>query len=327
MRRSFLKNMVALGAGFAVPRAFATSDNYPDRPIRVIVGFAPGGSVDPIIRIMQPKMSELLGQPIIIDNRPGASTSLACYAVKQAAPDGYTLLFTAGTGHAVHAIDRPEIPYDPIKDFTPVATVSRSGWAFVVSPALPVKNIAEYVAYCKANPDKVSFGSSGVGLLNHLVMVRFNIASGIRVVHVPYKATPNALIDLAENRIQAYFTSTTSVQALVKSGRIRALAYTATKEGDMPAGMTFSVAGYPEFDKVDSINALLGPANMPVPLVAKLDAVAEKVLGMPEIGAAMAQQEQFAFYQNGQQLTERLHLEHDKYLQVIRSAHIKMGGI
>jgi len=210
MRRTFLKQVAALAAGAAAPGVFGQGGGaFPDRPVRVIVGFAPGGSVDPIIRIMQPKMAELLGQPLVIDNRPGASTSVACYAVKQAAPDGHTLLFTAGTGHAVHAIDRPGIPYDPLRDFTPVATVSRSGWAFVVSPSLPVGTIGEYVAYCRSHPGKVSFGSSGTGLLNHLVMVRFNLAAGIEVVHVPYKATPNALIDVAENRIQAYFTSTT----------------------------------------------------------------------------------------------------------------------
>jgi tripartite-type tricarboxylate transporter receptor subunit TctC len=326
MRRKFLIQLTTMAASLAVPKAFAQGAKFPDHPIRVIVGFAPGGSVDPIIRIMQPKLGELLGQQWVIENRPGGSTSIACSAVKHAPADGHTLLFTAGSGHSVHTIDQPQYSYDPLKDFVPIATASRAGWAFAVTNALPVKTLAEYVAYCKANPNKISFGSSGVGLINHLAMERFNLAAGIKCVHVPYKASGTTVTDLVTGRIQAYFTAASSLQPFINSGQLRAIAYTSVGNSDVAPQQTFASIGLPDLDQIDSINVLLGPSGMPASSVAILTAACEKVLAMPDVQAGIKAQQQVAFFQNSANTMERLKAYKEQYTQVIRAANIKMGS-
>jgi tripartite-type tricarboxylate transporter receptor subunit TctC len=326
MRRTFLKQAVALTATAAVPSVFAQEGAFPTRPITVIVAFGAGGSVDPSIRVLQSKLSAMLGQPLIIENRPGGSTSIACNTVKASAADAYTLLLTTGGGHATHTIDRPEFKYDPIKDFGAVATLTRSSWAFVVNPAVPAKTISEYVSYARANPGKISYSSSGVGLLNHLAMERFNIAAGITAVNVPYKDTGTAVIDLVSGRIQAAFTARSGFQPQIDVGAVRALAYTATRPGEFGPEYSFASAGFPQIDDTDTINVLLGPAHMPPAAVARLSAAIQKALAMPDVQAQFATLEQAAFYLNPEQTTARMISEHDKYLAIIRAAHIKMGG-
>lgn len=326
VRRAFLTRMAALGASLAlVPKALAQA-GYPNMPIRILVAFAPGDSVDTVIRIVQPKLSELLGQPVIVENRPGAGTAIAAGAVTKAAADGYTLLFTASGAHVIHTIGQPQYQYEPIKDFTAIASISRAGWAFVVHPSLPVNSIAEYIAYAKANPNKISYGSSGIGAGNHLVMVRFNLATGIQTEHIPYKSSPNAVMDVAAGRLQAYFTSRSSLQPMIDAGRIRALAFTATQPGEFPASMSFAAAGFPEFDAVDTNNILLGPANLPPQVLGKLSAAIEQVLALPEIQASIAAQKQSAYFRNSQQIGERLNSDYEKYKSIIRDAKINMQG-
>ncbi len=325
MRRKFLLQMGAMASVLSTPRVFAQGAKFPDRPIRIIVGFAPGGSYDPIIRTMQPKITELLGQPVIVENRPGASTAIACNAVRLSSPDGHTLLFTGGGGHSVHTVDQPQIPYDPIKDFTAVATTSLAEWAFAIHPSLPAKNLAEYVAYAKANPDKISYASSGVGRINHLAMERFNLAAGIKTVHVPYKSNGNALTDLATGRIQAYFTAAASLQPIIENGRIRALAYTSADPASVPAPLRFASVGQPELDGTCSVEILLGPANMPDAIVSLWGSTIEKVLAMPDVQAAFRAQKEVAYFRNSAQTLERLKFDQDRYTKVIRAAHLQMG--
>ncbi len=325
-RRDFLTRMAALIASAAsMPRAFAQAA-YPNKPIHIIVAFAPGDSVDNVIRIVQPKLSEMLGQPVIIENRPGGGTSIAAGAVTKAAADGYTLLFTASGAHVIHTIGQPQYQYEPIRDFTAISSISRAGWAFVVHPSLPVNSIAEYITYAKANPGKISFGSAGIGAGNHLVMVRFNLAAGIVTEHIPYKSSPNAVLDVTAGRLQAYFTSRTSLQPIIDAGRVRALTFTATRPGEFPASMSFAAAGFPEFDSVDTKYILLGPANLPPQVLGRLSTAIEKVLALPEIQASMAAQKQSAYFRNSQQIGESLSSDYEKYKVIIREAKINMQG-
>lgn len=326
MRRLFLTQAAALAATAVAPRAFAQAGTFPNRPIKVIVAFAPSGSVDPVIRILQPKVSAMLGQPIVIENRPGGSTSIACNAVKASPADGYTLLLTTGGGHAVHTIDQPQYAYDPIKDFGAVATLTRSSWAFVVHPSVPAKTISEYVTYARANPGKINFSSSGVGLLNHLAMERFNFAAGINAVHVPYKDTGNSVIDLTSGRIQAAFTARSVYQPHIDTGAVRALAYTATEPGEFGPQFAFASAGFPQIDDTDTTNVLLGPANMPAVALDRLSGAMEKALAMPDIQAAFLKMQQFAFYRNPGDTTRSMLADHAKYLEIIRAANIRMGA-
>lgn len=326
MRRRLFIGMGAAASILTWPPASAESGKFPDRPIRIILGFAPGGSYDPIIRTIQPKMAELLGEPVVVENRPGGSTVIACNAVYRSPPDGYTLLFTGGGGHAVHTIDQPQIPYDPIRDFTPIATTSLADWAFAVAPSLPVTSLAEYIAYCKANPGKVSFASSGTGRINHLAMERFNLAAHIRTVHVPYKSNSNALTDLATGRIHAYFTAAASLLPFIKGGRLRGLAYTSSDPNSVPAAFRFASVGIPELDETCSVEILLGPAKMAPELVSQLSSTIEKVLAMPDVRSAFKLQSEVPYYRNSQQTLERLVSDQERYTKVIRAAGIKMEG-
>lgn len=325
MRRKFMLQIGAIASMVSAPRVFAQGSRFPDRTIRIILGFAPGGSYDPIIRTMQPKISELLGQPVIVENRPGASTAIACNAVRLSPPDGHTLLFTGGGGHSVHTIDQPQIPYDPIKDFTAIATTSLAEWTFAVHPSLPAKNLTEYVAYARANPDKISFASSGVGRINHLAMERFNMAAGIKAVHVPYKASGSALTDLATGRIHAYFTAAASLQPFIDDGKIRALAYTSADPASIPPALRFASVGQPELDGTCSVEILLGPANMPASVVSLWGSTLQKVLAMPDVQASFKAQKEVAYFRDSAQTLERLKFDQDRYTKVIRAAHINMG--
>ncbi len=326
MRRQFLTRMAAMAASaIAAPYSFAQS-SYPDKPIRILIGLAPGGSTDPMIRLIQPKLTELLGQPIIIENKPGGGTSIAASMVTGAPSDGYTLLFTAASTHVIHSIGIPRITYDPIKDFTPIATVSRAGWVMVVHESVPAKTIPEFVAYCKANPNKVSYASGGIGNANHLNFERFNHAMGIKTVHVPYKAGNSALPDIMSGRVQAYFTGVPTVQAGITSGALRPLAYSAARQGEVPPHMTFTAAGLPEFENVSSTTCLLGPGNLPSAITAKLAGAIEKTLALPEIKAAMVAQQQYSYYTAPKEFAESLRFDYEKYKQVMKEANIKLEG-
>ncbi len=319
-RRTFLAQATAAGAVMAAPRVFAQAA-YPDRPITVICGLA--GSVEPILRLVQPKLGEHLGQPLIVDMRPGAGTVLAEGMVHKAPADGYTLLFTAGGSHVIVPLAQPQVKWDPIREFTPIATFSRSGWAMVVHADVPAKSLAEFVAYMKANPNKINYGSSGVGAGNHLQMARFLQTVGCQAVHVPYKTATAGQLDLVAGRVQCYFTSTSALQQHIDAGKIRALAYTSTKPGERPAALKFATIGLPEFDEIDSINVLLGPAGIPAAVVSKLSAAVEKALALPETAAAYDKLNQFPFYQSSKATGERLAFEYEKFQKVVKDANIK----
>lgn len=326
MRRQFLARMAALCAGAAAPSVFAQTGAYPNRIIKMIVSFGPVGSLDPIMRIIQPKMNEVLGQTIIIENRPGGTTSIAAGMVNKSPADGYTLLFTAAGTHLVHTIGRPHIPYHPINDFTPIAAVSRSGFVMAVHPSVPATTIAELVAYCKANPGKLNYASAGIGNNNHLAFERFNLATGIKTTHVPYKETSALTTDLLAGRVQAYFSTTAVLQPGIEAGQLRGLAYTATQEGQVPKHLTFTAAGLPEFENVDSLNIILGPANLPPAIVARLQAAVEAALAVPENKAAIQAQKQYAYFMTGAQLGERMRSDLVRYHQIIKDADIKLEG-
>ncbi len=355
MRRTFLAQMGAMAAGLAAPNVFAQSGNYPDKPIRVNVSFPTGGTVDPMIRLIQPRLARatgvillgnqpwrglfryarrtlfekqrtgmLDGQPVIVENRPGGTTSIAAGFVTKQPADGYTLLFTGANTHLIHVIDQPHITYDPVRDFTPIAGVSGSGWVLACHESIPATTVAEYVAYAKANPNKISYASSGVGNANHLAMERFNQATGIKTVHVPYKAGATAALDFMAGRVHAYFTVLSNLSQAIQSGRCRGLAYSATKPGQVPAHLTFAGAGMPEFENAESVNCLMGPANMPAPVVAKLASAVQRALVAPEIPPAFATANQYTAWMSPEQLGTRMRNDFVMYKKIVKDANIKM---
>jgi tripartite-type tricarboxylate transporter receptor subunit TctC len=323
MKRRLLEQLAILAlACLTAPFASAQAD-YPDHPIKMIVPFPPGGSVDPIARVVALKLGEVLGQTIVVDNRAGGNTAIGAGLTAKAAPDGYTLLFTAATTHALHTM-QTNLPYDSLKDFAPISMISRSAYMMVVHPSVPAKTLSELIAYAKAHPDKLNYGSSGIGNLNHLAVALFNLRTGTRLVHVPYKGGGPALQDLVAGRVQVMISNVPVLQPQVDAGKLRALAYTSQGQGGA-AVPTFAQQGLPEFESIESLNVMLAPGATPAPIIAKLNAALQKVLSMPEVITAIENQKQTPVYSTPAQLEARMRADKAKYSEIIEMAHIKLN--
>lgn len=263
---------------------------YPTRPVRMLIGLPPGGPTDLVARIVAPRFGEALGQPIIIDNRTGAGGLIAAETAAKAPADGYTLLFGAVSYSAIFASLYKKLPYDPVRDFAPISLVTKVPNVLVVNPAMPVKTVGDFVAYAKANPGKLSYGSSGSGTSLHLCMEMLKKQTGIQVTHVPYKGGPAAILDLIGGHIQVMFDNAPGQIPHIRSGKTRALAITsAHRNAQLPDVPTMIEAGVPGFE-VSSWYGVFAPANVPQPVLAKLNTELVKALNMAEIKARMAEQ-------------------------------------
>ncbi|MES2999214.1 MAG: tripartite tricarboxylate transporter substrate binding protein [Pseudomonadota bacterium] len=322
MKRHFLKQLAVLAAACLAAPLVSAQANYPDRPIRFIVPFPPGASVDPIARVVGQKLGEVLGQTIIVDNRPGGNMAIGAGFVAKAAPDGYNLLFTALATHVIHTM-QTSLPYDSIKDFAPISMVSRSAYMMAIHTSVPAKTMPEFVAYAKANPGKLNFGSSGVGNLNHLAVELFNLRAGTKIVHVPYKGGSQALQDLITGRVQVMISNVPVLQPQVDAGNLRALAYTSQAKGG-PVVPTFTQLGFPDLDAIESLNVLMAPAGTPEPIIAKLNAALQKVLTMPDVITAIENQKQTVVYSTSALLGERMRSDRAKYAEILDKANIKL---
>jgi tripartite-type tricarboxylate transporter receptor subunit TctC len=322
MKRLFLKSLALLAVACAAAPFASAQDNYPDHPIKMIVPFPPGGSVDPIARVVALNLGELLGQPIVVDNRAGGNTAIAAGIVAKAPADGYTLYFTAGSTHVIHTMQSKQ-PYDSIKDFAPVSMISKSGYMMAVHPSVPAQTLPEFIAYAKAHPGKLNYASSGIGNANHLAGELFNILTGAKIVHVPYKGGGPALQDLLAGRVQMMITNVPGLQPHVDAGKLRALAYTSQQPGGPPVP-TFAQYGLGEFEAIESLNILLAPAGTPEPIIAKLNAALKKVLAMPDVVRGIENQKQSPVYSTPEQLGARMRADKAKYTEIIEKAHVKL---
>ncbi|MES2183824.1 MAG: tripartite tricarboxylate transporter substrate binding protein [Pseudomonadota bacterium] len=268
-------------AGFAGPAAAQPDSNYPTRAIRMVVGFPGGGITDVIARAVANGMSQVLGQSVYVDNRPGAGTTIAADAVASATPDGYTILLTDVTTHAINASLYPKLPYDTVKSFTPIGMVASTPLMLVVNSKSPVKSVQELIAAQKAKPGY--YGSSGNGTIIHLAGAMLASAGKIAPVHVPYKGSAPATTALLGGEIDFFFSSLPPALAQVKAGSLRALAVTTPKRvPSAPDVPTMGEAGVPNFSVV-LYNGIMGPAGLPAPIVKKLNDALAKVLASPEI--------------------------------------------
>ncbi len=254
--------------------------NYPLRPIRILVPFTPGGGVDTIARIGAQTLNERWGQSAVVDNRPGGGTLIGMDIVAAAQPDGYTLL--NGTNSMILLSATRRTKYDVRKAFDPIVLTTTQWFVLAVHPGLPVKSVRELVAYSKAKPDALSFGSSGVGTINHLSMEWFKAATGASMVHVPYKGAGPALMELSAGQIQVMFTSTVSAAPHMKSGRLRALAITSPKRHHaLPELATVAESGVPGFRQSNNYG-LFAPAGTPRAIVEAINQVVTAGLRTPE---------------------------------------------
>ncbi|MES3003895.1 MAG: tripartite tricarboxylate transporter substrate binding protein [Pseudomonadota bacterium] len=321
-RRIFLKRMAAVSASaVAAPVAFGQAA-WPTRPIKLIVPYPPGGALDPIARILIDKVSPMLGQPIIIDNRPGATTAIAAGYVNKVEPDGYTLLFTSPSSHIIHTLQQPR-GYDPVTGFTPIAAVTRGDYMMTINAGIPAKTLAEFIAWAKAQPDGISAGTSGVGNSDQIVCELFKLVTGVKLVAIPYKGGGPALLDLVGGRTQMMITSQSLQQPQVDAGKLRIMAFM-TPSPDRPGAPTMAQAGLQGFETFGLLNIVLGPPNMPQAITDKVTGALKAALDMPAVQSSIAALNQRAFYMPPTALRERMTGDITRLTDIIKRANIQL---
>lgn len=287
LRRSLVAVSLALAVAGAAPAQ--AQDNYPNRPIRLILGFSPGGISDVLGRTLAVKVSASIGQPIVVENKPGAGSNLAADYVAKSPPDGYTIWLQDMTAHAINATMYKKLPFDSMKDFAPITLVAFSPLMLVVHPSMPVKNVPELVAYLKANPDKGTYASAGVGTANQIAAEILKRSANVpHVVHVPYKgSTPSAQAILA-NEVNFSFLSMPPAVTNVAAGSMRGLAITSSKRvAAVPDVPTMMESGFPNFELV-VYSGILAPAGTPPAIINKLQAEFTKAVNSDDVKAAFA---------------------------------------
>ena len=295
---------------------------YPNRPVRMIVGLPAGGGADTIARIVSVKLSENMGQPVVVENRPGSAARIAAESVARATPDGYTLLFSGVTAGAIAVSLYKTLPYDPVKDFAPVSLLARLPNVLVVNLSMPAKSVSEFVAYARSHPGKVSYASSGTGGTLHLSMEMLRSKTGINVVHVPYKGGVQAIPDLLGGQIQAMFEILPTQLPYIKAGKTRALAVTTAKRSphlsDVP---TMIESGVPGFEVTLSYG-LYTPAAVPKPIIAKLNRDVVKTLDARDVRERLAQQGADAASTTPEELAALQKSEIGKWAKVVRQSGV-----
>ena len=280
-RRIVVKMLGAAALAPIAPPLFAQSP-YPNKPIKIIAPVQPGGGVDLVARTIGDRLARVLGQPVIVDNQSGGGGVVGSLATARAAPDGYTLMVgyvgTHGTNPAVR-----KLPYDAIKDFSPIAMVGGTPNVLVVPPSLPVNTLAEFITYVKANPGKFSYGSAGPGTLTHLAMEQLKVAAELDLVHVPYRGIGPAITDILGGQTQALFPGLAAALPHIKGGKMKPLAVTGvSRHRLLPDVPTFEQAGYRGFDGVQWYG-IVGPANLPPRIVKRLNDEINKAIESPEL--------------------------------------------
>jgi tripartite-type tricarboxylate transporter receptor subunit TctC len=322
-RRTYLRLAAGAGALTAVDRA-AWSQAYPSRPIHILVGFPAGGTPDILTRLIGQRLQERLGQPVVVENKPGASGNIATLAVARAAADGYTLL-AAGVPNVINAtLYQNQTPnFDFVRDIAPVAGAARLPDIIVVNPQVPAKTVAEFIDYAKANPGKIAMASAGNGTSGHVAGEMFKMMAGVDLLHVPYRGGVAAVTDLLAGRVQVLFDVVTNSIELVRSGKLRALAVTTTERcaalPDVPTAAQ-SVPGY----EASYWTGFAAPKGTPADIVEKLNGEINTALADPAIKARIAAMGGAALALPVPQFEKFVTDEVDKWAKVIRTANIKL---
>jgi tripartite-type tricarboxylate transporter receptor subunit TctC len=301
---------------------FASAQTYPSRPVRIIVGFAAGGPNDILARLIGQWLSERLGQPFVIENRPGAGSNIATEAVVHATPDGYTLLLV-GTPNAINATLYDNLKFNFVRDIAPIAGLIRGALVMVVHPSVPAKTLPEFIAYANANPGKLSYGSGGVGGITHITAELFKQeAGGLDIVHVPYRGVAPALTDLLGGQIQVVFTNLALLIGYIATGKLRALAITtATRSDALPDVPTIGefVPGY----EASSVFGLGAPRNAPAEIIDRLNKEINAALADPGFKAHLTHLDATALGGSPADFGKLIADETEKWRKVIRLANIK----
>jgi tripartite-type tricarboxylate transporter receptor subunit TctC len=287
MRPGVRTLLVALLLAGSMP---AAAQQWPNRAVRLVVPYPPGGSADILARAFGQKLTELGGQPWIIENRAGAGTAIGTLAVAQSAPDGQTFLMGTVSSHAINPTLNRKIGYDPVRDFTPVAPLASIPFALLVHPALPVRNLGELIALARSKPGTLTYSSAGSGTSNHLAGALLDVTAGIQTVHVPYKGSAPALADLLSGQVNMMFDLVLTASPQVRSGTVRALAVSGhERSANLPGVPTFAEAGLPGYE-VSAWFGVFGPAGLPPAIVARLAELIAQARSAPDVRERLASQ-------------------------------------
>ena len=299
------------------------AQTWPAKPIRIIVPFAPGGPADLLPRLIGPKLTEAWGQPVVVENKPGAGGNIGMDLVAKAAPDGYTLIVGPNGNLVVNPHLYPNLPYDVFRDFAPVTLIATFSNLLVVHPDVPAKSVSELIALAKARPGTLTYGSPGTGSQPHLGGEFLKLMAGIDIIHVPYNGTAPALRDLLGGQITFMFAQTSAALPHIQAGKIRALGVASLKRtAQLPDLPTVAESGLPGFEAV-SWYALLAPSGTPKEIVAKLQTEIARILQLPDVKEKLSAQGGEGVGNTPEQLASLLRTESARYADIVKRANIK----
>ena len=318
-----MMRMLTLGALVVIAAPGAAQENYPNKPIRMIVAFPPGGSTDPIARLIGEKLTESWSQQVLIDNRPGGNTVIGTEALAKSAPDGYSMLAATSTFVISPHLVR-NLPYDIFNDFAPVATLTITEMVLVLNALVPANDLRELIALAKSKPGQLNCASSGTGSANHLASEFFNIQAGIKTQHIPYKGGGQVLADLLGGVVQMAFSPPLAFLPHIKSGKLKPIAVSGeSRHPALPQVPTFTEAGLPGYS-IGYWIGVLAPAGTPKAVVDKLSSAIGKILAVPDTREKIAAQGMAPFITNPEQFTALLKADTSKWGKVIKEANIKL---
>jgi len=302
--------------------AGSASAQYPNRPIKMIVPFPPAGATDIVGRIVAAKLQERLGQPVVVENRPGAGGSLGSDVAAKSAPDGYTILMATSSTHSIGPVLQ-KLPYDPIKDFAPITHVANVPNVLVVSPKLPVNNLSDLIKLARSQPGKLNYASAGIGSITQLNLEKLKLIAKLDIVHVPYKGTQLSIPDLASGNVAMLFDSLASALPNIKSGNVRPIVLNApTRSALLPEIPTLAEAGMPEFDLYTWFG-MFAPAGTPAEMVARLQREVVAGLKSPDVLERFAAVGAEPVGSTPAEFVERIRSDAASWAEVIRTANIK----
>lgn len=296
--------------------------NYPTRPIRWVTPYPPGGSTTALSRLVGERLSEALGKPVIIDNRPGGNTIIGAEAVARATPDGYTLLLGGNSQVVLQILGKP--PYDIFKDLAPVTILAKTNYILVINPNTPTNTLQEFIAYAKARPGKLNVASVASGSGQHLMGELFNILAGIKMQHIPYKGGQQGIVDLMGGNVQASFSNAINVISHIKAGKLRGLAITGDKRtAALPDLPTYAEAGMPNYDP-KNWQGMMVTGGAPKAVIERLSAECAKILAMPVIIERLTNGGMEPYHTGPEKMTAQMKSDYAETVKVVKAANIKM---
>jgi tripartite-type tricarboxylate transporter receptor subunit TctC len=318
-RLRWLVWFLAVGCVAPVP---ALGQTYPDKPVRVLVGFSPGGFTDVLGRLIAQRLQERLGQPFVIENKPGAAGTIAADAVAKAKPDGYTLLMGHSNSNSIAPALYPKLPYDVTKDFTPIAMVASTPFMLTVHPSVQATDVKTFIEYAKKNP--LRFASSGQGSGQHLAAEQFMQQTGVKMTHIPYKGSGQAITDLLSGQVELNFESPPNTLQHIKAGKLKALGITsAARSPLLPDVATIAEQGLPGYEIIQWF-AVFGPPGMPKPIVDKLNSEINAIMKTPDFVEKIQSQGGVVIGGTPEQLAAYIRADAPKWDKLVKAANIKL---